>query len=50
MRHTGGSALGLISTKSKPKDSDCIRASRRLTIPSDSPLIPVKRILYALIS
>ena len=50
IRQTGGSALGLISTKSTPASSAFSIASLRLTIPSCSPSRPVKRTSWARIS
>jgi hypothetical protein len=43
MRQTGGSALGLISTRSTPASSATLWASLMLTIPIGSPSKPDKR-------
>ncbi|AGO54934.1 hypothetical protein SOD_c19570 [Serratia plymuthica 4Rx13] len=50
IRQTGGSAFGLISTKSTPASSAFSRASFRLTIPICSPSTPVRRTSCARIS
>lgn len=43
MRHTGGSAFGLISTRSTPASSASSCASLRLTMPITSPSNPLRR-------
>lgn len=50
MRQTGGSELGLISTKSTPSSNALFKASCKDTIPICSLLISFKRTFLARIS
>jgi hypothetical protein len=50
MRHTGGCAVGAISTRSSSASSAILLATARVTTPTCSPLAPISRISGELIS
>jgi hypothetical protein len=50
IRHTGGTAVGAISTRSSSAASACAVADAILTIPTGSPFGPISLISGALIS
>jgi hypothetical protein len=50
MRHTGGTAVGAISTRSSSASSAALLAAAIVTIPICSPLAPMTRTSAALIS